>query len=79
MTRYDNDMLNGIELTDAQLEGVAGGLTDTEKDTLLGYIRRSKADGWSLSDTLEAFQNEITNPAFEKYINEAVQFICKNW
>lgn len=80
MSAEDFAKLDGIEIPDDLLEGVAGGeLNEKRQSELLWLMEMAKARGWSLSDFLEHLQKKFSEPYYADYLNEAIAFTRENW
>ena len=78
-----------LELSDTELEGIAGGVIGpTAQTLLLGAIDKYKNGGTTLDEALEAlpglFDQLSANPLYKKFISqtnleEVTEFVKNNW
>lgn len=66
-------------ISDEQLDGIVGGLTDGDRQRLTRYIKNCKIKGYNLSDTLIELQGIYSKPWDERILNECVDFVVRNW
>ena len=72
---------DGVELSDAQLEGVTGGIHLTSGDyaNLDNYVKTCKYEGWSLNDAIAMLRHNYSRPSFQEYTDAYVDYVTSIW
>lgn len=67
------------DLSDEELDKIAGGLTDGDRERLTRYIKNCKIKGYNISDALIELGNIYNKRRDERILNECVDFVTRNW
>lgn len=73
------DAGGGLEVADAQLGEVVGGLTGGDYATLDRFIRSCKYNGWTLQDAIEMTRRTYNRPAFQEITEQYIAYITEKW
>ena len=74
-------MLEGIELTDSMLEGIAGGfeLSDYHKSVIRHFVKMAKAKDWDLERFIEYLNTESMYACQADCLEAAITYSREVW
>ena len=77
-TKDTQDKLEGVELTDEQLESIVGGLTQDEKERIAEYAHDFKT--WNMTrESAAQYGRSMIGYGFSNWTEEWVQYMVEHW
>lgn len=73
----DATQMDGLELSDAELEGVTGGLTEENMRFLVGMAKECKSHNMSTGDAQRYMRKHISPTADKLFVDESMAYFSR--